>query len=236
MLPQSHHQELSMHIGLIGGIGPAATEYYYRGLIERYARSGIAMDLTIVHANVREMARNLANGAAQEQAEIFALLLKRLAAAGAEIAAVTSMGGHFCIRELAVMSPLPLLDAIPEVDATIRQRDLKTVGIIGTRNVMESGLYGGITSARIVTPEGTALDQVHKAYITMATAGHVTDIQRGVFFSIGQSLCQASGAEAIVLGGTDLFLAFAGQDCGFPVIDCAQVHIEAIYRRAIVSD
>ena len=224
-----------MHIGLIGGIGPAATEYYYRGLIERYVRLGIALDLTIVHADVQEMARNLANGAARKQAEIFAGLIKRLAAAGAEIAAVTSMGGHFCIRELAAISPLPLLDAIPEVDATIRQRNLKTVGIIGTRNVMESGLYGGITAARIVTPEGAALDQIHDAYISMATAGHVTETQRSAFFSIGQYLCQTRGAEGIVLGGTDLFLAFAGQDCGFPVVDCALVHIAALFRRATAS-
>jgi aspartate racemase len=201
MLRQPQQEDHPMHIGLIGGIGPAATEYYYRGLLERYSRSGTALDLTIVHADVQEMARNLAKGAAQEQAEIFAHLIKRLAAAGAEVAAVTSMGGHFCIRELAAISPLPLLNAIPEVDATIRQRNLRTVGIIGTRSVMESGLYGGITSARTVTSEGAALDQVHDAYVSMATAGHVTETQRGVFFSIGHSLCQARGAEAIVLGG-----------------------------------
>ena len=225
-----------MHIGLIGGIGPAATEYYYRGLIERYASIGITLDLTIAHADVQEMTKNLANGAAQEEAEIFAHLVRRLAAAGAEIAAVTSMGGHFCIRELMAISPLPLLNAIPEVDATIRQRNLKSVGIIGTRNVMESGLYGGITAARIVTPDHPALDQVHEAYISMATAGHVTGAQRDVFHSIGRHLCRVRGAEAIVLGGTDLFLAFAGQDCGFPVIDCAMVHVEALFRRAIASE
>jgi aspartate racemase len=225
-----------MHIGLIGGIGPAATEYYYRGLIERHTRSGFALDLTIVHADVQEMARNLANGAAQKQAEIFARLVSRLAAAGAEIAAVTSMGGHFCIRELMAISPLRLLNAVPEVDAAIRQRNLKTVGIIGTRNVMESGLYGGITSARIVAPDHTALDQVHDAYVSMAAAGHVTEGQRDVFHSIGRHLCEARGAEAIVLGGTDLFLALRGQDCGFPVVDCALVHVEALFRRAAAQD
>ena len=54
-----------MHIGLIGGIGPAATEYYYRGLIERYARSDKVLELTIVHADLRELAQNLVNRAAQ---------------------------------------------------------------------------------------------------------------------------------------------------------------------------
>ena len=39
-----------MHIGLIGGIGPAATEYYYRGLIERHTRANTPLELTIVHA------------------------------------------------------------------------------------------------------------------------------------------------------------------------------------------
>ena len=48
-----------MHIGLIGGIGPAATEYYYRGLIERHAGPGRHLELTIVHADVRELAQNL---------------------------------------------------------------------------------------------------------------------------------------------------------------------------------
>ncbi len=38
------------------------------------------------------------------------------------------------------------------------------------------------------------------------------------------------GAEAVLLGGTDLFLAFTGHDCGFPVIDCADVHVDAIYK------
>lgn len=222
-----------MHIGLIGGIGPAATDYYYRGLIHRHARSDTSLALTIAHADIRELARNAANGDARKQAEIFARLIDQLAAAGAAIAAITSMGGHFCIDELVAMAPLPILNAIPEVDAAIGQSKLKTVGILGTRLVMETRLYCGIRSAAVVLPEGEALEQVHTNYIEMAMTGRVTDAQRRVFFSAGQQLCRAQGAEAIVLGGTDLFLAFAGQDCGFPVIDCAEVHIDALYRRSL---
>ena len=64
-----------MHIGLIGGIGPAATEFYYRGLIDRHAQSNTTLDLTIVHADVREMSRNLASRDARRQAEVFAPLI-----------------------------------------------------------------------------------------------------------------------------------------------------------------
>jgi aspartate racemase len=223
---------IAMHIGLIGGIGPAATDYYYRGLIERHSGSGVPLELTIAHADARELTQNLANRDARRQADIFAPLLRRLAAAGARAAAVTSMAGHFCIGELEAMSPLPLVKAIPAVDASIGRRNLKTIGILGTRTVMESRLYGGISSAKIVLPEGEALDQVHKSYVEMAIAGRVTDAQRHVFFSAGHQLCRAQGAEAVMLGGTDLFLAFAGQDCGFPVIDCAAIHVDAIYQQS----
>jgi aspartate racemase len=60
-----------MHIGLIGGIGPAATDYYYRGLISRNISSGTKLDLS------RELTQNIARSDARQQAEIFAWRLAR---------------------------------------------------------------------------------------------------------------------------------------------------------------
>ena len=54
---------IPMHIGLIGGIGPAATEFYYRHLTRAHARADRALELTIVHAQVRDLARHFAGGA-----------------------------------------------------------------------------------------------------------------------------------------------------------------------------
>lgn len=222
-----------MHIGLIGGIGPAATEFYYRGLTDRHAKSGTRLELTIVHADVREMSQNLANKDAGKQAEIFASLIRRLEAAGAQTAAITSMGGHFCIRELLAISPLPMLNGIPEVDMAIKRKNPKIVGIIGTRMVMETRLYGSISSAAVVVPAGAELDEVHDNYAAMAIAGRVSDTQRRVFFAAGERLCRDQGAEVVLLGGTDLFLAFQGRDAGFPMLDCADVHVEAIYQASL---
>jgi aspartate racemase len=222
-----------MHIGLIGGIGPAATEFYYRGLADRHAKSGTRLDMTIANAEVRDLSRNLESRAARKQAEIFAALIWRLKAAGAQLAAVTSMGGHFCIGELLPISPLPILNGIPEVEAAVQRAKYKTVGIIGTRTVMETRLYGAISSATVVAPPGAELDLVHETYAAMATAGRVDDTQRRIFFTAGERLCREQGAEVVLLGGTDLFLAFQGHDAGFPVLDCADVHVEAIYRASL---
>jgi len=223
-----------MHIGLIGGIGPAATDYYYRGLIEGHAAAGRRLELTMAHADARELVANLAANRREQQAAAFLPLVRRLQAAGAQAVAVTSMGGHFCIAELEAQSPLPVINVLHALDAGIAARRLATVGLIGTRMVMDGHAYGRIKSARVLLPEEPEREAVARAYVEMAVPGRVTPAQRDVFFAAGRALC-ARGAEAILLGGTDLFLAFDGANCGFATLDCARVHVEAILARAAAT-
>ena len=220
-----------MHIGLIGGIGPAATDFYYRGLVDRHRAAGIPLDCTIAHADVGTMGRNLADGRRTEQAAIFAGLIERMKKAGAEVAAVTSMGGHFCINELLPISPLPLVHGIQAVSASIAKSGRKKIGVLGTRLVMETKLYGSVSSAELIAPDGERFGQVGDAYSAMAGIGKVTDAQRQIFFTAGHEL-MARGAEAIMLGGTDLFLAFVGQPPPFPLVDCADIHVDAIFAKS----
>ena len=201
--------------------------------MDRFRAAERVMDLTIVHADARTMVVNVLAGNAAAQAEIFRPLVERLQAAGADAVAVTSMGGHFCIKELEAISPLPILNAIPMLEADFAQRSLKKIGLLGTRMVMESHVFRGVPSVECVIPQGDDLAAVQDDYLAMASAGRVTEAQRATFFRVGRNLCEKQGAEAVVLAGTDLFLAFQGQDCGFPVIDAAEVHIEAIFRKSI---
>ena len=217
-----------MHIGLVGGIGPAATDYYYRSLIESAARRGFDLDLTIVHADTPTLLKNLTNHDGAAQVAIFTHLTERLKVAGARQVAITSIAGHFCIEAFKAVSPLPVVDMIGTVNAAIRDLGLRKVGILGTRAVMETRFYGGVKSAEVIPPGGAALEEVHQAYVEMAAAGVVTEAQRQVFLSASRRIIAESGAEAIMLGGTDLVLAFDGRDVGFPVIDCAKIHIDAI--------
>jgi len=222
-----------MHIGLIGGIGPAATEFYYRNLVRAHAAANCVLELTIVQADMRDLVQNISDGVTDKQAEIFLRLTRRLQAAGAEVVAVTSIAGHFCIRELEALSPLPVINAIPEIEAALVSRRLRRVGLLGTRVVMQSRLYGGVSAVEVVLPQGESFDATHDAYVAMAAAGQADDQQRELLFSVGNDLCRKQGAEAIVLAGTDLFLAFEGRDCGFPTIDCARVHIDALFRESM---
>ena len=86
-----------MHIGLIGGIGPAATDFYYRRLISTFASEKIPLELTMVHADTPTLLGHLATNDDVAQVAIYLRLAHRLASAGAECVAVTSIAGHFCI-------------------------------------------------------------------------------------------------------------------------------------------
>jgi aspartate racemase len=222
-----------MHIGLIGGIGPAATDYYYRRLISTFAERNAALELTIVHADAPTLISNLASNNIAAQTAIYARLTTRLVAAGAECVGVTSIAGHFCIDAFQAISPLPVVDMISEVSRAIETRGLKRIGILGTRTVMETRFYGSIASAEIITPIEPDLGDVHRAYVAMATAGSVTEEQRSVFNAVIHRLLRDQGAEAILLGGTDLALAFNEATAEFPLVDCAGIHADAIARLAI---
>jgi aspartate racemase len=221
-----------MHIGLIGGIGPAATDYYYRRLITTFAGKKTALELTIVHADTPTLLGNLASNASATQVAILMKLTNRLAAAGAGCVAITSIAGHFCIDAFKATSVLPVVDLISEVNRAIGKRAFKRIGILGTRTVMATRLYGGVSGVEVVAPSGQDLEDVHQAYIAMAASGSITELHRAVFAAVCKKLLDESGVEAIMLGGTDLALAFNERDPDCPLIDCAGIHADAIARFA----
>ncbi|MDE0150612.1 MAG: aspartate/glutamate racemase family protein [Rhodospirillaceae bacterium] len=222
-----------MHIGLIGGIGPAATEFYYRHLVRRHEAAGQPMELTIVHAHVHTLAANAIAGRAEAQAREYAALTARLKGAGAEAVAITSIGGHFCFDEFEPVSPLPVLNVAPAIAAGLRARGIRKIGLIGTAVAMTSGIYGALSDIGTVIPEGDDLQTTNDVYIALARAGAVSEEGRATLFRIGRDLVERQGAEAVLLAGTDLFVAFDGRDPGYPTIDGALLHVDAIARASM---
>jgi len=216
-----------MHLGLIGGIGVAATIVYYRRLTAALAkRSEGRLDLTIVHGDIQELIRNNLADRRDEQAHSFLPLLERLRAAGADCAALTSLGAHFCFAELEALSPLPLVSGVAPLDDHFAARGIRRIGLLGTRVVMRSRLYG-----QLVRTEALALDDdietLGQAYQDVAVAGSCTPDQRALFLEAGRRMMEA-GADAVVLAGTDLNLAFDGTDPGYPVVDALDVHVAVL--------
>ncbi len=213
-----------MHIGLVGGIGVAATVVYYQRLVAAAAARGVgALALTIVHGDIQELIRNNLADRRDAQAQAFLPLMARLAAAGCDCAALTSLGAHFCFDELAALSPLPMVSGVAPLDRHFAGRGIRRIGLLGTRVVMRTRLYGKLVHTAALAPED-AIDLIGQTYQDVAVAGTCSDAQRALFLDAGRRM-MAAGAEAIVLAGTDLNLAFDGQAPGYPVIDALDVHV-----------
>ena len=220
-----------MHIGMIGGIGPASTVAYYQRLSAAVSDGGGVLDLTIVNANINELLRNNEAGDKNAQAIAYAKLIDRLAGAGAECAVITSLGGHFCFDDTVSLSSLPMISAVTPLDAYFAAQGFKTVGLMGTKIVMNTSLYGQLSQTKALAPTDT-LDLVSETYIEMALASECSETQRAFFIEEGRKLID-QGAEAIVLAGTDLNLAFDGRDVGYNVIDALDVHVTLLTDLAV---
>ncbi len=217
-----------MHIGLIGGIGVAATLVYYQRLVKAIEALGARPDITIVHAQAKDLVKNNLADDRQPQAKIYAELIDRLKAAGCDCAAITSLGGHFCYDETVPLSSLPLVSAVEPLDSFFANEGLTTVGLLGTQVVMRTRLYGQLNKTRALALNDEIVN-VGNTYTDMALSGVCTDDQRRFFIDAGQRLTDA-GADAVVLAGTDLNLAFDGVDPGYRVIDALDVHVAVLAR------
>jgi aspartate racemase len=220
-----------MHVGLFSGIGPAATDYYYRRLIALGHRRGFPLELTMAHADSPTLLGNLAARDVDAQVEIFVRLAERLARAGAEVIGVTAISGHFCIDEFTERSPLPVSSILEAVSREVAEGGFARVGLLGTAGTMESRFFGGIRTAEVLVPEAN-LAEVHEAYIRIAASGTVDADSRRILVEAGRSLVRDQGAETVLLGGTDLVLVMDGPDIDFPVVDCAGVHVNVLAELA----
>jgi aspartate racemase len=178
--------------------------------------------LLIIQADMDRVLGDVQRGDRTGLAEYFARLIERLAHGGAELAAISAVTPHICIRELQRISALPLVNIIEEVGLEIRSRGYQRVALFGTRFVVESRMFGMLEGIEVVVPD--QVETIHQAYMRTVEGGTEG---RAILSSIAKEL----PVDGIVLAGTDLSLIFDETNTDFAHIDCAKVHIQAIMRK-----
>ena len=220
-----------MHVGLIGGIGPAVTFLYYQRLFEIALAKNFPLELTVVNCDMPQFLNNFSQDKKENQASIFAELTNRLQKAGADFVVLPSIGGSFCLNEFMKKSPLPVQDVMTPLSVYMDKYKGKTIGLIGTNKAMNTKIYNFKNEIDWLIPDGEQFNNVHNSYVTLATEGKADKKNTEILISASRTLID-QGAEAIVLGGTDLFLVFENQELPFDVIDCADIHIRHIANLA----
>src|SRR5262249_31464659 len=125
-------------------------------------------------------------------ASYFAGLIERLSGGGAEVAAISAITPHICIRELESVSVLPLVNIVQATATEIRARGYRRVALFGTRYVVESRMFGMLEGIDVIVPE--QVEQIHDAYMRTVEGGTEG---RAILSGIAKTL----PVDAVVLAG-----------------------------------
>jgi aspartate racemase len=203
-------------------------------LAKAFGARGAIPGLMISHADVKIVGTLISAGALDAQAAYLAGHIERLGRAGADFAAISAVAPHICAPQLKASIALPFVDPIDCVRAELISRGSRRVSVLGTRFVMRSDMYGRLDGFEVIRPAHEVLDFVDANYVKIVNfgtiAGSGADIE-GVR-AIAQNLVCEEGADTVILAGTEFSLAFSEADCGFPALDCARTHLDAIVARA----
>jgi aspartate racemase len=224
-------------IGLVGGIGPESTLDYYRRLIAAFARrpGAPAPEIVIFSARMQELLDLME---ARDWDGVTAWLLARieaLRAAGADLAAITANTPHVVFDRVQARSPLPLLSIVEAARREAERLKVKRAGLLGTRFTMQSDFYARAFAAggvEIVVPSADEQDLIHRRLMTEIELGVFKDSTRGELLAIAKRLVDTQGADAIVLGCTELPLILDRSEHGVPFLDTTAIHVAEIVRRA----
>lgn len=220
-------------LGLIGGLGVGATVHYYERLAKGCEQFGLTLDIVILNAHTPRVFEYVEAKDRAGLAEYLSGYIRRMQAAGAEIAAIPAVTPHYCIEELVARSPLLIISILDPLRNEIARRAIRRMAIFGTRFVIQSDFFGALAAVEIVRPRPDEIDLIHNTYVHLAAAGTGSPEQRERLSAVARTLVNRDDVDAILLAGTDLALLFDESTAEFPCVDCAALHIREILKALI---
>ncbi len=225
--------------GIIGGIGPASTLDYYSGIISgvREKSNGDDYPLLVIDSiNMTEMIGYIADNDWDKLVCLLVSSIDRLAAAGADFAAIASNTPHIVFDATRERSKLPLISI---VDATCRyavEAGCRRAVVLGTLFTMRSGLYSHTLERygiETVVPDDRTQNEVWGLIYPNLENGIVIPGDKARLVEIAQKLLDTSQADALVLGCTELPLAIKPGDIDTVLVDTMRIHIDEITREIL---
>ena len=218
-------------VGIVGGLGVGATVHYYEKITAACKARGVVPDLAFVHADVDYGQALIRAGKLDELASYLATFIDQLGRAGADEAVLPAVTPHICIAQLKKRTRLPIINIVDPITTELRARRIRRVALFGTIFTMQGSLWGQLTQAEIVKPRPEEMDFIGKAYQRILDTQKADPDDAAGLRRIAADLQRRDGVESILLAGTDLALMFDETTAGFPAIDVARLHIDAIVQR-----
>ena len=228
-------------IGIVGGIGWPSTTTYYRAIHELTSKhlggpGTHCAELVLVQTDFYLLERLVQDGRWEEVANSLVALVKRLQSAGADFFIIPCNTFHLVAPQIESKIDLPMVHIVDATARKITQKGYKTVGLIGSQYTMTRDYFIG----RLVSQYGLIVlvpDEGQRSGISQAVR---SQLLQGIFLSDTRSLFMDAitglagrGAEAVILGCTEIGILVQDEHSSVPLIDTAIAHAEAAVERAL---
>jgi aspartate racemase len=229
-------------IGLIGGMSWESTVPYYRQINETVKQhlGGLHSAKIILYSVDFHDVEQLQHAGDWDAAgALLAAAARALESAGADFLVLCTNTMHKVAPAIEAAVAIPLLHIADPTAAAIRQAGFSTIGLLGTRFTMEQDFYRERLRERhglaVLVPAPDDRDIVHRIIYDELCLGEVVTQSRDEFRRIMAGLV-AQGAQAIILGCTEIALLVGQQDASVPLFDTAGIHARAAAERALAAD
>ncbi|MBJ3786428.1 aspartate/glutamate racemase family protein [Devosia sediminis] len=224
-------------IGLIGGMSWESSAHYYAAINRETARrlGGLHSAPLILHSvDFAPVAALQSEGRWEEAGQQLNAVARSLEAAGAQVLGLATNTMHVVAGVMLAGVDIPFVHIADPTAAALLADGFDTVGLLGTRFTMEMDFYKARLRERGLTVMVPEVDHTNLNGIIYdeLCKGIVRDESREVYQAAIDRMA-ARGAQAVILGCTEIGMLIDDSTSSLPTYDTTQLHAEALVDAAL---
>lgn len=230
---------LVRHVGIVGCSSEGAALCYRTICLEAAERMG-THDHPEVSLHTHSLAEYMTFVRRDDWDGVARLMLssaEKLASAGADLLLCPDNTIHQAFDLVAPRSPLPWLHIAHEVGVEARRRGFRRPALLGTRWLMEGPVYPKRLQPlelQAMLPPPQEREWINQVIFDELVRGRFTAESRSGMVAIIETL-KGNGADAVILGCTEIPLLVGPDDSPLPVLDSTRLLARAALREALAS-
>ena len=229
-------------IGLLGGMSWESTAEYYRHINEEVKRRLGHLHsarIALYSVDFEDVEQLQQAGHWDQAADLMIDAARRVERAGADLLLICTNTMHKVAEPVADALRIPLLHIADATADAIKRQSIQRVGLLGTRFTMEEAFYRGRLVEKhgleVVVPEAEQREIVHRVIYDELCVGRIEEQSRQQYLDVIDDLVR-QGAQAVILGCTEIGLLIREDDCAIPVFDTTHLHAQAAVDYALADE
>lgn len=229
-------------IGLIGGMSWESSLLYYQ-IINQHVKKKLgghhSAKSLMYSVDFQEIKTLQHEGNWSEATRIMIESAQKLEAGGADLIVICTNTMHKMAREVEQSVSIPFIHIADSTANEIVKDGIKKVALLGTAFTMEQNFYKGRLIEKygleVIVPNEVDRAVVHDIIYEELCLGVIKEESKQTYIRIINGLMQ-NGAEAVILGCTEITLLISQDDCNIPVYDTTRIHAESAVEFALGVD